>query len=146
MANNIYSIEKEDSSYNIDLFENNISTNVDLDMYRYIVKYGEEMKISSVCKSIYGSDVYIEELMRLNNIINSFNIKVNDIIYYCKVEDMEKLHTTNIDYTLYINTNFSDTKSNFVDSKINIDPTTEQGENKISINHRDNTIKIETDY
>jgi len=52
-----------------------------------VVDKSLEMRIDLISILLYDSPQYIEELCALNNIINPFNIKENDIIFYFNSED-----------------------------------------------------------
>lgn len=53
------------------------------------VQETEEGRLDLVCKRLYGSVKYLEELMMINNIINMWNVKRNDTIYYVSIDLIE---------------------------------------------------------
>lgn len=66
--------------YNI--FKQTYIDNDDVPLQYVIVQEEEEMRLDKVCVRLYGTRNYIEELMQINDIINIWNVKKNDIIYY----------------------------------------------------------------
>lgn len=80
----IYSFEKlnigNDGFY--DLFQKTMINNDNI-FYNYFYVTDEyEGRIDLISQKLYGTTDYIEELMTINNIINPWSIKSNDIIYY----------------------------------------------------------------
>lgn len=62
------------------------------ELYPYTIPQEEDMRLDRVCKSIYGSTSYVEELMLLNSITDPFSVKRDDVIYYPLLEDLEAMH------------------------------------------------------
>jgi hypothetical protein len=60
-------------------------------IYATYVKSEEVMRLDKISERIYGSTMYIEELMQLNNILNIWNISEDDIIFYCVVDSLGTL-------------------------------------------------------
>jgi len=54
----------------------------DVTLYQYTVQKGEEMRIDLVCQSLYGTDDYVDLIMRINYIDNPLNIKEGLVINY----------------------------------------------------------------
>jgi len=61
------------------------------ELYGTYVKPEEEMRLDKISTRIYGSNNYVEELMQINNILNIWNIKKNDIIYYCVINNLDSM-------------------------------------------------------
>ena len=81
---NLYNLDTRTVINNV-IFPNSL-------IYTYIVPKEEEMRLDLVCKSIYGSNIYEEELMVFNNILNPFSIKEGDVIKYLQTEQISYLH------------------------------------------------------
>jgi len=79
-------IKRDKSQNNLyDLFSQTYIDNNTEQKFLTFVTEDENMRLDLVSKRIYGSNGYIEELMQLNNIINIWNIKKGDTIYYLKI-------------------------------------------------------------
>jgi hypothetical protein len=82
----------QDNLFN--LFQKNIvnnSKNMTLEIY--IVPREFEMRLDRVSDYIYGSSSYMEELMVLNDIISPYSVKEGQYIYFCQVDNLQKLYT-----------------------------------------------------
>jgi len=88
--------EKQDKLYNI--FQTTVVNNNNIELFEYVVKREDEMRIDKVSTNIYNSNQYTEELMVLNNIIDPWSIKEGDIIYFCTLDDIQKLYSDDDDY------------------------------------------------
>jgi hypothetical protein len=62
-----------------------------LTLYPHIVTPEEEMRPDLVTWSIYGQHGYIDEIMTLNNIVDSLSIRQGDIIWFVDENDIPKL-------------------------------------------------------
>ena len=73
-----------DGSTNViyDLFERKMAYNNNILNSYYITNVDDECRIDLVTRKIYEDTQLSEEIMIMNNIINPFSIKTNDIIYY----------------------------------------------------------------
>jgi len=80
--------QEQDNLYN--LFT---QTYVDksLNIQYTMAKNNEDMRLDLVSKRLYGGEGFIEELMQLNNILNIWNIKNGDIIYYTDLKELPYL-------------------------------------------------------
>jgi hypothetical protein len=94
---NLYTLEN--GSIQIDS-EGNPITNIitpivitrdDVILYPHIVTPEEEMRPDLVTWSIYGQHGYIDEIMTLNNIVDSLSIRQGDIIWFVDENDIQKL-------------------------------------------------------
>jgi len=86
----------QDNLYNI--FQTTIIKPKNIPLYEYIVNREEEMRMDKISLNIYNSNQYSEELMVLNNIIDPWAIKEGDIIYFCKLSDINTLYSEDDDY------------------------------------------------
>jgi len=83
----------EGNLYNIDT--RTIINNVifsDVLILTYIIKKEENMRFDLVCKSIYGTNKYEEELMVFNNILNPYSVKEGQVIKYLPLAQIYYLH------------------------------------------------------
>lgn len=64
----------------------------DLTKYQHVVMDTQEGRLDKVSLALYGSTEYVEELMKINNIINPFSIKNGDILYYVLESDLPSLY------------------------------------------------------
>ena len=78
--NNINRDDKQQKLYNI--FQKTVVDNKDKPILETTVFSGEEMRIDKISDRIYGTTKFEEELMVLNNILNSYSINVGDTIKY----------------------------------------------------------------
>lgn len=82
----IYSIdntkrdEKQDNLY--DLFYPMLTGGENIKMGEYVVRDAREMRMDLICTDIFGSSIYVDELMFINKIIDPYSVKNGDIIYY----------------------------------------------------------------
>ena len=83
---NLYNLDTRTVINNFPFTDSLIST--------YIVKNEEEMRFDLVCKSVYGSDTFEEELMDFNGILNTYRVKSGQVIKYIPPENMNYLHGT----------------------------------------------------
>lgn len=110
-----------------DLFQKNVvnnSKNMILEIY--IVPREFEMRLDRVSDYIYGSSSYMEELMVLNDIINPYSIKEGQYIYFCQVNDLQKLYTIDNLQNLKETARQNLIKSNKNQNNINLYGTSDQ--------------------
>lgn len=92
--NKTYSIKRSAKQFNLfNIFQKNIILK-NVIVYPYTVPIEYEMRLDRVSEYLYGSSSYIEELMILNDIISPYSIKEGQIIYFCKMSDLEALYTS----------------------------------------------------
>jgi hypothetical protein len=109
---------KRDSNQNdlFDLFQKNIINIDNILLQIYIVPQEFEMRLDRISNFIYGSPNYVEELMVLNDIINPYSVKEGQYIYFCQVDNLPKLYTTdnlqNLTSTTARNNLINSSKSN----------------------------------
>ena len=89
-GNTINRDSNQDNLY--DIFQKIVETTDGILFFPTTVQREEAMRIDLVCKRLYESTIYVEELMVMNDIINPWSINQNDIIFYCDVDYMEALH------------------------------------------------------
>lgn len=54
----------------------------------YVVKKNREMRLDLICYDIYGSSIYIDELMHMNGIIDPYSVKDGDIIKWAPLDEL----------------------------------------------------------
>ena len=88
-------IKRDPSQGNLfDLFQKNIVNTKNISLEIYIVPREFEMRLDRISYYIYGSSNYVEELMVLNDIINPYSIQEGQYIYFCDVDNLNLLYTT----------------------------------------------------
>jgi hypothetical protein len=65
-----------------------------LKKYTYVVPIEKEGRLDLISKDIYDSTNYVEELMKINNILNEFSIKAYSTILYVSYQDLQNLYDT----------------------------------------------------
>ena len=65
-----------------DFFDKTMVNDDELIYSQYTVPEEFDGRLDLICKHIYGSMAYMEELMTQNGIINPFSIKTGDELYY----------------------------------------------------------------
>lgn len=90
MKSYTFEIIDERSKNEEGLYDIFLDTVIDKDLIKYqtIVKEKEEARMDLLCKRIYGTSMYIEELMLMNNIINPFSIVVGQLIEFVGQDDI----------------------------------------------------------
>lgn len=78
----------------------------------YVVKSNREMRIDLISNDIYGSTVYIDELMYLNGIIDPYSIKSGDKIKWTPIDELKRFrqyydNSTQLKTDLSNNRNYS---------------------------------------
>jgi hypothetical protein len=92
--NKSYSIKRNVKQFNLfNIFQKNIILK-NVIVYPYTIPIEYEMRLDRVSEYLYGSSSYMEELMVLNDIISPYSIKEGQIIYFCKMNDLEALYTS----------------------------------------------------
>ena len=87
-----YRIKRDQNQgYLFDLFQKNIVLVKNIITSIYVVPREYEMRLDRVSEHIYGTPDFMEELMVLNDIINPYSIKEGQYIYFCNVENMQRL-------------------------------------------------------
>jgi len=81
--------KKQDNLYNI--FKQTYINKNNVPLYETYVNELEEMRLDRISYRLYGSPSYIEELMELNNIMNIWNIKQGDVIYFSPIGSFDNL-------------------------------------------------------
>ena len=89
--NKIKRSEKQDGLF--DIFQKNIVNDNSSSLKIYIVPREYEMRLDRISEHIYGSPDYVEELMVLNDIINPYSVKEGQYIYFCQLNNIQKMYT-----------------------------------------------------
>lgn len=87
--NNLKRDEKQEKLYNI--FKQTYVDSKKLKLMTTYVNFEENMRLDKISYRLYGSTVYIEELMQINNIINVWNVKYGDQIQYAALNSLHIL-------------------------------------------------------
>jgi hypothetical protein len=74
-----------------DFFEKTMVNDQEIIYSEYTVPTEYDSRLDLVCKHIYGSTDYMEELMTQNGIINPFSIKTGDVLFYAYSSDNLKI-------------------------------------------------------
>jgi len=94
----------------------------------YTISRSEEMRMDTICDSIYGNTKYVDILCSVNNIDNPLNIKDGETIIYPRRSDIKDLRYTEEDTKENINQVINSEKKTKQDPK-----RKEYNENKQSI-------------
>jgi hypothetical protein len=90
----IYSFENgkigQDGLY--DLFKKTVVNRVDIDVSPFVITDEFDGRLDLVCKYLYGSNEFMEELMAMNGIINPHSIKTGDEIFYTESNKLKQLY------------------------------------------------------
>jgi hypothetical protein len=78
----------KDGSYNLYL---EVLNNNPINLISFICEKRHEMRIDNVCFDIYEKVDYIDVICNINGLINIFDIKENDILYYIEEEDISNI-------------------------------------------------------
>ena len=68
-----------------------VITSDNIVLYPFIVTSVEEMRPDLVLRGMYGNGQYYDEIMTLNNIIDSFSLTEGTILWYPDPTDVDKL-------------------------------------------------------
>lgn len=121
--NNKNKIKRDINQGNLlNLFQKNIVYINGLKVKPYIVPREFEMRLDKICKYLYGTDSYVEELMLMNDILNPYSIKEGQIIYY--YEDINNMEA------LYVRDDMID---NNLNSRLSLINSSQTGKNKSNI-------------
>ena len=71
-----------------DMFYPMLKDNPHHKIYEYIIDERHEMRIDLISLDIYGTTIYIDELMHINSIIDPFSMKKDNVIYYVNYNDI----------------------------------------------------------
>lgn len=86
------------------LFQKNLTNVQNLPLKIYIVPREYEMRLDRISEHIYGTSDYVEELMSINDIISPYSVKEGQYIYFCEINVLQNLYTTdNLTDTTEIN-------------------------------------------
>ena len=62
-----------------------------LNLFPYIVSIAEEMRPDIILRGMYGNSDNIDEIMTLNNIIDSWSLSEGSVLWYPDPSDLDKL-------------------------------------------------------
>jgi hypothetical protein len=126
-----------------------VVTSDDLVLYPYPVSRAEEMRPDMILNGMYGNTENLDEIMTLNNIVDSWSIREGDILWYPDPSDLDKIRREPVTQTE------EEIINQLVDpnSERKVDFNRETGENtiptvkpttmqQISVDTTNNTIKI----
>jgi len=68
-----------------------VLTSDNIIVYPFIVTSVEEMRPDLVLRGMYGNGQYLDEIMTLNNIVDSFSLVAGTILWYPDPTDLDKL-------------------------------------------------------
>lgn len=88
----LYNINNLPIDQSLGLYDFTVSTfqyKINFNLFAYIVRRDEEMRIDLVCKHIFNSTTEIDFLLDFNGIINPLNIHEGDIIFHVRLEDVQ---------------------------------------------------------
>lgn len=136
-----------DKSLNLWDFFTKTIVNKNLPYKEYIVTFSTEMNINKICWELYNNYNYIEELLVFNDIIDSYSIKIGDIIKYLpdpsSYNQLYKEDITKNDQALKELLDSNNKKS----SSGNLTPTIKPDNlQQIEIDYNTNQIKIINKY
>ena len=126
-----------------------VITNDNLTLYPFFVTQAEEMRPDLVLAQMYGNGKYIDEIMTLNNIVDSFSLSDGTLLWYPDPTDIDKLQKAPVTQTndeiinLLVDPN-SERKIDYNrETGENLSPSTKPSTLKqISVDTNNNTIKI----
>lgn len=88
-------LDRQNTTGNLfDLFKTTITDKElsKLEKFQYIVTSENDGRLDNVCSDIYDTNIYVEELMKINNIYNQYSIKAGNVILYISLTDMQNLY------------------------------------------------------
>lgn len=151
----IYTLEKaglqsdNDGNVLMNITEQIVLTDDTLKKYPYYVSKAEEMRPDLVVQGMFGNTEYIDEIMTINNIVDSWSLTEGTLLWYCDVENLNNIRKSPKTETSI------DIISKLVDpnSERKIDYNRETGEGvfpsikpttlkQISVDTTNNTIKV----
>jgi hypothetical protein len=122
-------LDKTPTGY-YDLLTQSVIYTQDIDVEgTYTMTSEDEMRFDRVCERIYGVSDYTEELMKYNNILNSYSIKRGTIIKYPSPGDIKLMHAKKNNTSLQLGTALVNPKkatqkdSSRVESSQSVSPT-----------------------
>lgn len=93
----IYTLENaelqsdKDGNPLMNITEQIVLTNDALKKYPYFVSKSEEMRPDLVVQGMYGNTDYIDEIMTINNIVDSWSLTEGTLIWYCDENDLNNI-------------------------------------------------------
>lgn len=62
-----------------------------VNLFVFVTERKHEMRLDIISNELYETTEYVGDLCQINNIVNPFSIRANDIIFYPNVEDLNDL-------------------------------------------------------
>jgi hypothetical protein len=96
---NILSRQEFSQGYTYDLFKPVLTDKnmLTIQKFSYIVPLEYEGRMDRISEELYGDNKYVDELLKINNIINPFSIKAGDTILYISIENLYSLYNEETD-------------------------------------------------
>jgi hypothetical protein len=90
----ILSRQEFSQGFTYDLFKSVLTDKnmLTVQKYSYIVPLEYEGRMDRISEELYGDNKYVDELLKINNIINPFSIKAGDSILYIPIEELYSLY------------------------------------------------------
>lgn len=90
----ILSRQEFSQGFTYDLFKSVLTDKnmLTVQKYSYVVPLEYEGRIDRISEELYGDNKYVDELLKINNIINPFSIKAGDTIIYISIEELYSLY------------------------------------------------------
>jgi len=121
-----------------DIFYPMLKYNHNVILYEYVVDISKEMRMDLISIDIYGSSIYVDELMHINDIIDPYSIKMGDKLYFTKPTDLSKYRNS---YSIDKKTLLNNTKSKH-NLNIDLPISSPIGYNQILYDNKNKSIKI----
>jgi len=94
---NIYTLENagiqsdKDGNPLMNITQQIVISDDTLKKYPYLVNKMEEMRPDLIVQGMYGNTGYIDEIMTLNNIVDSWSLTEGTLLWYCDPDDLDKI-------------------------------------------------------
>lgn len=84
-------------NYLYDLFETKITQKSYTKVFWYMTTTEDAMRIDLICKRVYGSTDYVDEILTLNNIVDPLSITQGTLLLMFEPSDSTTLYVQDID-------------------------------------------------
>lgn len=135
-------LEFKNGVYNLSDLSVNRENFDESDLGIYIVPREHAMRLDLISHKLYGTANYVEELMKINNILNPFSIKEGDVINYVRLDLIPSMYVVKEDRVLKdINLGLVDSTKNTEKEKLppSIKP---KGKDQLVVDKKNKKIKI----
>ena len=128
----IDNLKRDVAQYNLyNMFDSTFQYLTNVTLFKYQVPKTQEMRIDSVCNSIYNTTDYSDFLLDLNNIDLPLNIMLNDIILYVSPDQINFFHldesTAKVLRNTYLNSSKISTqdpnRASYIENNYSLPPT-----------------------